>query len=973
MNRLASLFPLLILFITSCTSEQKDSSLKVVSINEDLTQFVNPFIGTGGHGHTFPGATLPFGMVQLSPDTRLEGWDGCGGYHYSDSVIYGFSHTHLSGTGVSDYGDVLLMPSSKVVFHNGANGSEGYGAGFDHKNEEASAGYYQVKLETGITVELTSTSRTGIHRYHFPSAEDQMIILDLEHRDKLLDFTIKKTSETSVEGLRRSEAWAKDQRLFFYISFSHPIKSEHYNRPDNPSVAVFEFDNPLNEPVTVKVGISPIDTEGARKNLEAEAQEKSFDELREEARRIWHNQLSKIAIEEGDHDRKTTFYTALYHSMIAPNLYQDVDGRHRGMDLEVHQTEDFDYYTVFSLWDTYRATHPLFTLIERERTNDFIKTMLAKYREGGIIPIWDLSACYTGCMIGYHGIPVIADAYLKGINDYDAELAFEAMKHSAQRDHLGLESYKRMGFIPVEEESESVSKTLEYAYDDWCIAQMAKAMRKEEEYQRFVQRAQSYKNLYDPSTGFFRGRFRNSWFGPFDPYEVNFNYTEANAWQYSLYVPQDITGHIEIMGGKAEYEAHLDSLFSAKTETAGRHQADISGLIGQYAHGNEPSHHMAYLYNFVGRPDKTQKRVVEILTTLYSNSPEGISGNEDCGQMSAWYVFSALGFYPVTPGTNQYIIGSPLIEKATIVLENGNSFTISAPGAGKKPYIKSAKLNGKDLNRGYLNHEEIMAGGTLVFELSSTPTNWAKEEVPVTAITEHLIITPPFITEGEVAFKEKTRIALGHIDPEAVILFKWKDQAFEKYVEPIEMKDAGELTVYAEKDGSESVRLTTRFHKIDPMISIELGSQYANEYSAGGDHALIDGIRGTSDFRTGTWQGYQNQDVEATVDLGRKRTLSKVETSFLRNQGSWIFLPTDVEMQVSPDGREWLSLGTKTFDTATRADETKIETMTWEVPDQEFLKVRLRAKTLGQLPEWHLGYDYGGTAWIFIDEISLEE
>ncbi len=965
-----------VVFLLSSCQDENQYTLLPVTPTDDLTEFVNPFIGTGGHGHTFPGATLPFGMVQLSPDTRLDGWDGCGGYHYSDSVIYGFSHTHLSGTGVSDYGDILLMPTNTVVFNNGADGTEGYSSSFSHENEEAKAGYYRVKLnETDIEVELTTTSRAGIHRYQFPSSEDQIIVLDLEHRDKLLDHKMEKISSTTLSGYRFSEAWAEDQRLFFYIEFSHPIAAEVFNREADPTKGAFTLENPENDPVTVKVGISAVDEEGAKRNMIAEMGKLSFDEVKAKAQDAWNTQLSKIAIEESDLDRKTTFYTALYHTMIAPNLYQDIDGRYRGMDLEIHEAKDFDYYTVFSLWDTYRAAHPLFTIIEQERTNDFVKTMLAKYEEGGIIPIWDLSACYTGCMIGYHGIPVIADAYLKGIDDYDVELALKAMQHSATREHLGLDGYMKNGFVAVESESESVSKTLEYAYDDWTIAQMAKAMGKTDVYETYLKRAQSYKNHFDPSTGFMRARFRNTWFSPFDPYEVNFNYTEANAWQYSLYVPQDISGHIELMGGKEQYEAHLDKLFSAKNETAGRHQADITGLIGQYAHGNEPSHHMAYLYNFVNKPSKTQEKVQEILTTLYSNSPDGISGNEDCGQMSAWYVFSALGFYPVTPGSNQYIIGSPLVERATINLENGNQFTIVANGYREGYlYIKSAKLNGEPLERSYLKHDEIMAGGSLVFELSPTPTDWATADanIPKTEISEHLILTPPFIAEGESAFKNSTTIKLGHIDPKAELYYLWNEGKFTVYQEPFELSEKGILSVYAKKDGQQSIRLETEFFKIDPNVTIELRSEFANEYSAGGNDALIDGIRGTSDFRTGSWQGYQNQDVLATVDLGKAKKVNHIETAFLQDQKSWIFYPTLVTLEISADGKLWESVKTMEIPSTAQSDEIAVKEIEVDFPEREIKMVRLTAKTVGPLPEWHIGYEYQGTAWIFIDEISIE-
>lgn len=971
MVRICFVLGILMLFAACHRLDETDNSLSKPlpePAEKDLTTFVNPFIGTGGHGHTYPGATLPFGMVQLSPDTRLDGWDGCSGYHYSDSRIYGFSHTHLSGTGVSDYGDVLLMPTTQPVLH---NGEDGYPASFSHEREDATAGYYRVFLDSDIEVELTATRRTGIHRYKFPSSENQFIILDLQHRDELLDFRMEKISDRIIEGHRHSRAWANDQRLFYRIEFSLPVKSETYNH-QNPTVAAFEIENPNNDPLVVKVGISAVDAEGAHRNLQAEAQEKSFDQIREEARQTWQNQLSKIRIQDTSATRKAIFYTALYHAMIAPNLYQDVDGRYRGMDLAIHQTIDFDYYTVFSLWDTYRAAHPLFTIIEQERTLAFVETMLAKYREGGIIPIWDLSACYTGCMIGYHGIPVIADAYLKGIDDFDADLALEAMVHSATRTHLGLKAYRDQGFIPVEEESESVSKTLEYAYDDWCIAKMAEAMGRDSLYKVFIRRAQSYKNLYDPSSGFMRGRFRNTWFGPFDPYEVNFNYTEANAWQYSLYVPQDISGHIALMSGKAAYESHLDRLFSAKAKTAGRNQADITGLIGQYAHGNEPSHHMAYLYNFVNRPDKTQEKVHQIMTELYSYTADGIAGNEDCGQMSAWYVFSALGFYPVTPGSNQYIIGTPLFEEAVIRLENGNQFRITRRGSGK--YIAGARLNGEKLERTYLFHEEIMNGGNLKFEMSETPNDRgrADDAVPITRIDEHLILPPPFIANGQVAFQEKTNIDLGHINPKAQIHYRFGTAENMKYAGPFEIDREGQLTVYATLGEQKSVELTTDFYKIDPRVSLELKTEYANEYSAGGTNALIDGLRGTKDFRTGAWQGYQGRDVTATVDLGETRMVRDIGTAFLQDQRTWIFLPVAVKVEVSEDGENWSIAGMKKF-SSNRDDEVRIEKVVFHDISRPIRKIRLTATTLGPLPPWHDGYNYDGKAWIFIDEISISD
>lgn len=972
--------PLLVLgFIVAigCQQHADQAVYDAVPTEDDLSSYVNPFIGTGGHGHTFPGATMPFGMVQLSPDTRLDGWDGCGGYHFSDDYIYGFSHTHLSGTGVSDYGDILLMPTNQVLFNNGADGSPGYRAHFSHEDEEASAGYYHVLMDSvNIDVELTTTLRAGVHRYKYPTAENQFLVVDLQHRDKLLTTELDQVSDRAISGHRHSEAWARDQRLFYFMEFSHNIERVHYpdQKDSKARVVVIELVNPDNDPVEVKVGISAVSEEGAQNNLREEMGSKGFDQVREEVREAWQKQLSKIAILEDDHNRKEIFYTALYHTMIAPNLYQDVDGQYRGMDLEIHQSKEFEYYTVFSLWDTYRATHPLYTLIEQKRTNDFVKTMLAKYSEGGIMPIWDLSANYTGCMIGYHAVPVIADAYLKGIGDFDANQALTAMKHSADQDNLGLKSFHEQGFISVEEESESVSKTLEYAYDDWTIAMMAKKLGREGDYQDYVQRAQAYKNLFDPSTGFMRGRFNNAWFGPFDPYEVNFNYTEANAWQYSLYVPQDISGHIEMMGGKDKYEAHLDRLFTAKQETAGRHQADITGLIGQYAHGNEPSHHMAYLYNYVNKPSKTQEKVYEILTRLYSNTPDGISGNEDCGQMSAWYVLSALGFYPVTPGSDQYIIGTPMVEKATLNLENGNRFTIVANGVeqGRK-YIAELKLNGQSLNRSYITHDEIMGGGVLVFTMSDSPTEWATEDsaLPLSSIKDHLILPVPFIAEGEVVFGDSTVVALGHIDASAEIYYQLGEAGAIKYQEPFVIKQPVVLTVYAQKGDTKSVEIETKFNMYDPDFSIVLSANYANEYSAGGNNALIDGITGTLDFRTGSWQGYQNQDVVATIDLGEGKDVDVISASFLQDQRSWIFFPPKVILEISEDGSTWTSLAVWKSGSVVSNEEAEIMTAEFKVLGKRLKKVRLTAKTLGNLPEWHLGYEHQGTAWIFIDEISI--
>ena len=978
--RLFSVF-ILFIFCVSCNVSSLDTKAQK---DQPLINYVNTFIGTGGHGHTYPGATLPFGMVQLSPDTRLEGWDGCSGYHFSDSYIYGFSHTHLSGTGISDYGDVLLMPTNKINFNNGSDGKAGYRAHFSHENEMAEPGYYKVHLDsTNIDVELTVSKRSGIHKYQFPNAENQYVVLDLEHRDKVLDHKINKLNDFEINGFRHSEAWAKDQRLFFHIKFSHPIKSIVYDE-DGTAVsknykfeskkAVLLFDNPNNEPIIIKTGISAVDEAGAFKNLKAEILNKDFETIKKEAQQAWESQLEKIVIESEDVDKKTNFYSALYHTMLAPQLYQDVDGRYRGMDLEIHKTSNFNYYSVFSLWDTYRAAHPLYTIIEQERTNDFINTFLAKYDEGGIMPMWDLAGNYTDCMIGYHAVPVIADAYMKGIRNYDTEKVFEAMKHSATRDKFGLEAYKKYGFIPVDEESESVSKTLEYAYDDWTIAQMAEEMGKTEDYKTYIQRAQYYKNVFDPETKFMRGRFRNTWFAPFDPYEVNFNYTEANAWQYSFYVPQDISGFIDLLGGKDQLETQLDELFSAKTETSGRDQSDITGLIGQYAHGNEPSHHMAYLYNFVNKPHKTQEKVHQILTELYTNEPDGISGNEDCGQMSAWYVLSSMGFYPVTPASNQYVIGTPLFKKTTINLENGKQFNIIAKNVSDiNKYVEYVKLNGKDLDVTYIEHKDIINGGTLEFKMTDNPAIWGSREgqEPKTEITDHIILPSPYIEKGDITFRDSTEVVLNTSEDNAKIFYALNDDDFKLYSNPFIIEDDIEVKLYSEKGDLKSPVLTTPFYKIDPNLSITLDSEFANQYAAGGNDALIDGIRSTKNYRTGSWQGYWNTDLVATVDLGTQKSISSVEVNFLKDQGAWIFYPTEVQCLVSKDNKNFTSLPSQKINAAERNSDIEIKTVAFQIPQSKYKYVKIIAKKLGELPEWHLGYPMDGRSWIFADEISI--
>ena len=737
------------------------NSCSLFDSSSEPAEYVDPLIGTGGHGHTYPGAMVPFGMVQLSPDTRKDNWDGCSGYHYSDDTIYGFSHTHLSGTGVGDYGDIRLMPCTApkdtllAMLGSGILPS----AAFSHEDETAEAGYYAVEFED-VEVELTVGKRSGLHKYEFEEGE-RHILLDLYEgatSDKVLGLELYIMDDHRISGLKRTRGWSKDQYVYFHAIFSEPFEDMSVFGDDKVQEAktfssmddlkcLLSFSEDVDE-VSVKVGISAVDMEGARQNVLNDIPEWDFNALREKAYDTWNEELGRIEVEGGTKEQKITFYTAMYHSFLAPYLYSDVDGRYRGHDLQVHKSEH-DMYTVFSLWDTFRALHPLFTIVQQERTNKLIRAMLDIYNKGGLLPVWELAANETWCMIGYHSIPVIADAWVKGIRDYNVPLAYKAMKKSSMQDREGLAYYRQYGYIPADKDGSSVSKTLEYAYDDWCIAMMAKGLEQEHDYGKYIQRAQYYKNIFDPESGFMRGRMNGMWVTPFDPMEVNFMLTEANTWQYNFFVPQDITGLMELYDGPEGFITKLDEMFSASTEMSGRHQSDITGLIGQYAHGNEPSHHMAYLYNFAGQPWKTQELVRQIMAEQYSEKPDGLCGNEDCGQMSAWYVLSAMGFYPVTPGTDYYVTGSPIFDKVSIKLENGAVCTIEAKNnSDENKYIQSATLNGEAYTRSYIFHQDMMDGAHFVFEMGPEPnTDWgvAAEDVPATAITDHLITPSPYI------------------------------------------------------------------------------------------------------------------------------------------------------------------------------------------------------------------------------------
>lgn len=945
---------------------------------------VNPFIGTNAHGHTYPGATLPFGMVQLSPDTRLDGWDGCSGYHYTDSVIYGFSHTHLNGTGCSDYGDVLLMPFKGK----GSLLPSDYASPFHHAKEKAIPGYYSVLLKKdSVLCELTTTSRTGMHKYTFGKTESPAIILDLTHRDKLLQSWVEVSPSGEVIGLRRSAAWAKDQKLFFCIHFNTKIvKTEIYKNNqlqtgnkiagDNIKI-IFRF-QPVVNPILVKVGISGVDEAGAQNNLNTENPGWNFDSVKTAAYSVWEQELNKIKVEGGSSNERKTFYTSLYHCMLSPNLFSDCDGRYRGMDDSIHKAVNFNYYTVFSLWDTFRALHPLLTLIDQKRTRDFILTFMAQYQQSGSLPVWELWGNETNCMIGYHSAPVIADAFIKGIHGIDAPLALTAMKSSANSGKYGLTSYKKSQFIPADVEHESVSKTLEYAYDDWCIAQMAKQLGRTEDYIEFINRAQYYKNIFDQSSGFMRPRENGRWLVPFDPTEVNNHYTEANSWQYSFFVPHDINTWMEYLGGAEKLSQKLDSLFNTTSKTSGRTQADITGMIGQYAHGNEPSHSIASLYNFCGQAWKAQKTIKTIRDSLYSSKPDGLCGNEDCGQMSAWYVFSALGFYPFCPCDTNYIIGTPLFPKASIYFENGNILQITAKKSTPSNfYVQSAGWNNTSLQKSTISHQKLIGGGTLHFQMDHepNPTLWSKaEECPTNRIDAESIVLAPWFEYSKSVFKDSVLVKIVNPNNDASVYYSLKDSNHDTlwmlYTKPLYVSSSCTLQAktYA-KSGKTSSLNTALFYKMNSNLSIKLLSKYNPQYHAGGPEGLIDGIRGNTNWRLGGWQGFQDTDFEAILDLGLVKTCKFAGASFLQDAKSWIWMPKELEISVSNDTSSFILLANITHSIADTSMVSTINNLTIE---KSFTAryIRFKAKNFGTIPEWHPGK--GSKAFIFIDELWVE-
>jgi predicted alpha-1,2-mannosidase len=970
-----------------------------ISAQQNLSAYVNPFIGTGGHGHTYPGAALPFGMVQLSPDTRIDGsWDGCSGYHYSDSLIYGFSHTHLSGTGCTDYGDIMLMPMplDRASFDN-----KKYSSSFKHSTEKAGPGWYEVQLEThGIKAELAAGKRIGMHRYTYKKNAGAVVI-DLRHRDKLLQGKIEQVAKNRIRGYRTSEAWAKEQHCYYEIEFSENISEVSLAKDDvqGDIHAIISFGIMSSSALEVRVGISFTSMEGAHINLEAEKSLGNFNAVKRAAETTWEKELSRILLEGGTEEQKQNFYTALYHTLLQPNDVSDVDGKYRGMDKKIH-TADHPVYSVFSLWDTFRAAHPLYALLYPEKQRDFIRTFLLMYQQGGRLPVWELAGNETDCMIGYHSVSVIADSWFKGIRDFDSQVALNAMVKSATWKHLGLPAYMDHNYLSIDDEPESVSKTLEYAYDDWCIGRFADALDKNDTAQTFFKRSESWRNLFDAESGFMRPRKNGTWLSPFAPEEVNNHFTEANSWQYSFFVPHNIAGLAEAHGGKDALINKLQTLFTTSSKTSGREQADITGLIGQYAHGNEPSHHMAWLFTELGEPDLSQEYVAKILNELYSNNPDGLSGNEDCGQMSAWYIWSAMGLYPLCPGKPQYTLGNPIFDKVRITAENGTKAELTCKGKGK--YV--SMVNGRANFR--LEHEALVSGKPVEF----TRSDKAPSNIPLADEfkIESSYIPAPALKRAPMTFRDSITVELtpesrlqvvrytldgrtpsvkDPIFPRSGIINNYGTYAIDGLIdrEGIVIRNSCTLR-FASFDGISgdvvSPISTSRFFKIPHTYTISILSKYNPQYTAGGDQGIIDGLQADENWRKGGWQGYQAQDFECVIDLQKAMSVFSFNASFLQDTRSWIVLPTEVEFMYSVDGVNWNTLGT---DIPTiKPEDYTIQRWNADVrlgssdgkPEPMFITspvlaryVKVKARNFGKLPDWHVGA--GGEAFIFIDEITV--
>ena len=950
---------------------------------------INPFIGSGGHGHTHPSAQAPFGMIQLGPNTRYDGWDGCGGYHYTDSAMYGFSCTHLSGTGVSDYGDLLILPYSSRT-------KEGDHIKFFKEDEHAQAGYYACILDDGTRIEATAGDRTGILRIRFGEGSAPGIMVDLNFRDRVLKKSFEATGIGEWQGSRISEGWAREQHFYFGMDITA--------RPDTAieiSDGIYWIPMPDGvKETTIRIGISGTSEKGAWTNYVSELTGKNFEKVFAETQEKWAKELAKSKVKSASADDRAIFATALYHAYSVPNLWSDVDGSYRGADGKIYSDTEHAHYTVYSLWDTYRTAHPLYTITQPERTQEFIYGMLDMYKQRGRLPIWELAGNETDCMIGYHSVSVLADAIAKGYHT-DTALTLEAMRATAEMDVFGLGAYQESGFLSIEDESESVSKTLEYAYDDACIAWTAERLGNLGMMNGYKQRASAYRSLIDPESGFVRPRTNGDFLSPYAPQEVNNHFTEANAYQYSFSPVHDIEGWMEVLTNfraarenwnalprkkqamvvKSRHdvlEDLLDELFTAPSETTGREQADITGLIGQYAHGNEPSHHIAYLYNATNNPGKTSYWVNEILNSQYQNAPNGLSGNEDCGQMSAWYVMASMGLYPLVPGQPHYQLSTPKWDEIHLELANEKSLDIAAKGSG--PYLSSYTLDeavAPHNQQRYVTHETLLEGGTWDVERSTDEGLWKNTQRYKTSLNNP---TPPApIIRVNRTFSGKTPVEIiptGSYDLwryERYQNVKWKKDR--KGRERMGTAyDNGFVTAITPHYGYGNHIAKAVFTKRDDNYSARwIQGTPTSQYTAGGAGAAVDGIQGDTDWRKGHWIGIQGEDAILEISLKEPKSIDSISIGVLKDIRAWIALPNSVAVEVLFQAQEhWTRLGTKNFEYRALFEEEPVRlSLSYETKSEILVsKIRVHFENAGELLHWHPGAGY--PSYFFVDEVRLE-
>jgi len=890
--------------IIGCAGSRTDS--------HDLSVWVDPFIGTGGHGHTFPGAAYPFGMIQLSPDTRplTRDWDGCSGYHISDTLIYGFSHTHLSGTGCDDYCDILLSP----LADDSEASVENHTSTFSHESEYAEPGYYRVYLDKPrAKVELYAGRRAAMHRYTFSEGDDAVVLLDLNYRDILKDAFIHQSGECAVSGLRRSTNWSMEQSVYFYIEFDKPFANIRYD----DKLAVMTFSG--NE-LTVRVGISSVSEENARLNMLSEDCGWDVEKMKAAARKEWNSYLSKIDITpdckantpKGRKDL-TVFYTSLYHTAIHPSLYSDVNGEYRGMDREIHTAEGFDRYTVFSIWDTFRAQHPLLLMIEPDRVVDFLKTFISIYEEMGRLPIWEISAYDTDCMVGFNSASVIADAFAAGIVPEEIkEKLLEALVVSSECPEHGLDSFNKYGYVRGEDENETVSRTLEYAYDCWCVSTVAAALGRTDLEEKYLYRSKFWMNLFDSDCGFMRPRFNGQWVADFSPLKVSSFFTEANSAQYSFFVPHDLGNLMEAMGGEKEFEKKLDWLFATDEQVCGEYHPDISGMVGQYAHGNEPSHHIAYLYSNLGKPRKAWRIVGGILENLYSTGPEGICGNEDCGQMSAWYVMSSLGIYNSCPGDCVKTSIKPEFPRATVWSPDGGRIPVSSIGTSA-PRVHRVDCDG-------------------------------------------FVASPVFEVEKEI-FDDSTLVSIGNIPEGCIAVCNGVT-----YEGPFEVSESCELTCYAiDRDGHKSMPNCIILQKRSNDRKVSTADNDAN------GNLLCDGCHSFVNWRCGGWYDCASKALDAVIDLGSEREIRMISARFAQDLRQTIWTPREVSFELAGQSGEFVAVGTVPTKTGEQDLTPLTETFSVNVPRGQYRYIHVLAKNIAVAPDWHPMS--GQAARILCDEI----